>query len=227
MKTILNEWFFYFHKMKVIRLCVLLCFSSTSYSQNESDWGKLVESAHKIGYCLYNINQQFCDVHIAEYERLVEEASKVEPEEHYFVMREEWAKERVINWAERVSGWENKTKLKVENLLLFFKIPQDTIDEVPIATIETTFAFFVVNLEDDLKFSIKKRHKNVALNCSISHKVEPNMLWNILWREFMSGRLGLLKNNVEFTVFSHSKIRKKFRIFKRFFYRLKEEITSQ
>lgn len=215
--------------MKLLVAYLLFFATLGSFSQNTTNkqWDNILHSAHNLGYCLYNVNQQFCNAHIIKHEQLAKEMSTNELEINCFIMKEEWAKQRVENWAERVSGWKNRTKLSVENLVLFFRISQDNIGEVPIATIETASAFFVVNLEDDLKFFVRKSYKNIALNCVISHKQKPNILWNILWREFTSGRQGLLKNEVEFTVFSNSKIRRNFRIFKRHFYKIKEEITLQ
>ncbi|MBO6881429.1 hypothetical protein [Winogradskyella sp.] len=206
--------------MKSLITLLILFFCLTCYSLNNNDWDELIESAHDIGYCLYNVNKKFCNQHIEEYNRLVKETEDVEPEVHHFVMREEWAKNRVTTWAERVTGWEDRTNLDAKNLVLFFSIPQDLVGDIPIATVETASSFFVVNLEDDLKFSVDKSYKKIAMNCSISHKGKPNMLYNIFWREFMSGRLGLVKNEVEFTVSSGSKVKKKFRVFRRRFKRL-------
>ncbi|WP_412561504.1 hypothetical protein [Winogradskyella sp. MIT101101] len=206
--------------MKIFTTFLAFFYCFINYSQSTSEWNRLLESSHEIGYCLYNINQKFCSKHIEAYNHLVKETEDVEPEVHHFVMREEWAKNRVTTWAERVTGWEDRTKLDVKNLVLFFSIPQDLVGDIPIATVETVSSFFVVNLEDDLKFSVEKSYKKIAMNCSISHKGKPNMLYNIFWREFMSGRLGLVKNEVEFTVSSGSKVKKKFRVFRRRFKRL-------
>lgn len=208
-------------KFKIFYVSFFL--SLISFSQNNDEWNQLLESAHNIGYRLYNINQSFCDVHINEYNRLVKESAESEPEAHHFVMIEQWAKDRVINWVKRVTDWQDRSQLNVDNLLIFFRSTQDSVVEVPIATVETAASFFVVNLEDDLKFSVNKSYKKIALNCSIYHDKKPNILWNIFWREFMSGRHGLLKNKVEFTAFSNSRIRKKFRRFKRYFYRFKKQ----
>lgn len=200
-----------------------------SFSQNESEWNTLLESAHNIGYCLYNVNQHFCNEHIATLNRLITEAPEDEPEIHYFIMKEEWAKKRITEWAERVTKWENDTKLNNNKLVLFFDVNQYYIhfDSLRQIKSDSSFfghsSFFVVNLEDDLKFKINKSYKNLALNCSVYHNSEPNILFNIMWREFMSGRYGLLENKIEFGIASNSKIRKKFRIFKRRFYRFKKE----
>ncbi|WP_299125346.1 hypothetical protein [uncultured Winogradskyella sp.] len=215
--------------MKYLFFYGLFFFSVVSYSQTKEDWDKLLDSPHNIGYCLYNVNQQFCNEHIATQNRIISEASEDEPEIHYFVMEEKWARERVTEWAERVTHWENNTRLNKADLLLLFDINQYYIhfDLLRQIKSESSFfghsSFFVVNLEDDLKFKINKGYKNLALNCSIYHDSEPNMLYNIMWREFMSGRLGLLENEVEFGIASDFKIRKKFRRFKRCFYRFKKQ----
>lgn len=211
----------------------LLLIGLTSFSQNKDEWHQLLESAHNVGYCLYNVNQQFCNDHLATQNRLISEAPEDEPEIHYFVMEEQWAKERVIDWAERVTNWENDTVLNEDDLVLFFDVNQHYIHFDSLIHIKSDSEFFghsnffVVNFNDDLKFKINKRYKNLALNCSIYHDKEPNMLYNIMWREFMSGRYGLLENKVEFGMASDSKIRKKFRIFKRQFYRFKNEFYNE
>jgi hypothetical protein len=215
--------------MKFKILYVSLFLSFISFSQNKSEWNQLLEAAHNIGYCLYNINHQFCNKHIATQNRLIIEASEDESEIHYFVMKEQWSKERVTTWEERVNSWDTIPKVDKNNLILFFDINQYYIhfDFLRQVKSDSGFfghsSFFVVNLGDDLKFKINKGYKNLALNCSIFHDLEPNILYNIMWKEFMSGRYGLLENKVEFGIASNSKIRKKFRKFKRQFYRFKKQ----
>lgn len=218
--------------MKFKLSCISLFLGLLTFSQNNVEWDELLDSAHNIGYCLYNVNQQFCNEHIATQNRLVSEAPEDEPEIHYFVMEEQWAKERVEGWIERVTNWENDMTMNKANLVLFFDINQYYIHFDSLRKIKSDSgffgysSFFVVNLEDDLKFKINKGYKDSALNCSVYHDSEPNMLYNILWREFMSGRLGLLENKIEFGIASDSKIRKKFRIFKRKFYHFKSRILN-
>lgn len=209
--------------MKFKLFYISFFFYLTSFSQNKAEWSKLLESAHDIGYCLYNVNQEFCNDHIATQNRLINEMPEDQPEVTYFVMEQEWAKERVTEWAKRYTNWENSSQLNKNNLVLFFDINQSYIQFNSLREIKSHSSFFIVNLEDDLKFKINKGYKNLALNCSIYHDSEPNMLYNILWREFMSGRLGLLENKVEFGIASDFKIRKKFRVFKRAFYNFKKQ----
>ena len=74
---------------------------------------------------------------------------------------------------------------------------------------------------DNLQFKILEIYKKQAMRCAIFHKNKPNILFNNLWREFMSGRLGLIENKIEFAIYNEKKIQKKFKKFKRLFFKYK------
>ncbi|MEH6538211.1 MAG: hypothetical protein V7719_17575 [Psychroserpens sp.] len=198
--------------------CFLLLFSVSLCAQNNSHWEKLIESAHNVGFCLYNTEEVFCNIHQAKYDDLQKNRTDEEEELHYFVMKEDWAEYRVTDWAQRQS-------LSKASLVLFFNVNQGfESDFGGIATRPS--GFFVVSLGDTLNFKIKRSYKKQALSCSIFHKSKPNMLSNILWREFMSGRLGLIENKVEFLVYNNDNIKKKYKIFKKRFFKYQKRVRN-
>nr|WP_321237344.1 hypothetical protein [uncultured Psychroserpens sp.] len=199
-------------------LCLALLISMPVCAQNNSDWDKLIASAHAIGFCLYNTEEVFCDLHASRYDELEKKRNVEDEELHYFIMKEGWAKKRVADWAERQS-------LARETMVLFFDISQGF--ETDYGSIRhKPFGFFVVSLDDDLKFKVLKTYKKQAMSCAVFHESKPNILANILWREFMSGRLGLLDNNVEFLVYNEANIRKKFKVFKKRFFKYQKKVIN-
>ncbi len=193
-----------------IKVFSLLLFFNISHTQENRDtWKALKESAHEIGFCVYNVNESFCDEHKIAKAKYEEEASE-EEDVNYFVMKEEWAKKRMKDWAVKQALDENA-------LLLVFDIDQGYENRERKSYLKPNYKYFILNLKDNLEFKIEKRSKKKVFRCTISHKQKPNMLENSLWREFMTGRFGLLKKSVEFNVFSKSKVKRRLKSFKRHF----------
>lgn len=200
-------------KAKTFLLVFMIC--NTLQAQNNAVWNELKASVHKIGFCIYNVNEAFCKEH-KEARAKYEMESSEDEDVNYFAMKEEWAKKRV-------KGWAKKQMLDENALLLLFDIDQGYKYKFKKNRVKPNNKYFILNLKDDLSFKIKRLSKKQALKCAISHRSKPNMLENTLWREFMTGRLGLIKNNVEFNVLARSKMRKKIKAFKECFYAYREK----
>ncbi|WP_156112492.1 hypothetical protein [Lacinutrix jangbogonensis] len=176
-------------------------------AQSDSEWKKLIKSAHNIGFCVYNTNQVFCDLHKSRYQELEKNYSNEDKEFFYVTMKEEWAKKRVVDWAKNQS-------IAKEYLILLFDINQGFENDYDDYR-RARFGFFVINLKDDLQFEVLRIYDKQPIRCIVYHENEPNILCNSLWREFMSGRLGALEKKVEFLVYNKNK--RKFNIFKKRF----------
>jgi len=193
--------------MKIIIPLFLLLTISFGFAQNNSNWKALKKSAHDIGYCIYNVNEVFCSNHESiksKYEQELQE----EEELYYFVMKEDWAKQRVIDWAKQES-------LKNKYLVLFFDINQIYYLKEKDSNIRPNNSFFILDLEQEFEFKVFGKFKNKIIKCFLYQKTDDKILQNTFWREFMTGRLGLINNSVKFNMFSKSGIQKKYKRFKR------------
>jgi hypothetical protein len=182
----------------------LFLFSSLCYAQN-NNWDKLKKSAHSIGFCIYNINEPHCNKHEATLKKY-EENAKEDEDVYYFLLKEDWAKKRLTEWAEQQQG-------NLKTHILLFDINQGFKYRNELNSPKANSRFYILDLKDEL--TLKIGYKRYSL--TISHNNEPNILENSLWREFMSGRLGLLKKKIEFNAFSKSKPKKRLKVFKKRF----------
>jgi len=192
---------------------IIFLFSFSVYAQNNSEWKKLLSSAHQVGFCLYNSKDSFCNSHKFRFNELKENLKIEENDLHYFTMKEEWANKRLSDWVE-------VNNLPKESLVLFFNINQGFESDLGKIGNKPS-GFFIASLKDNLQFKILEIYKKQAMRCAIFHKNKPNILFNNLWREFMSGRLGLIENKIEFAIYNEKKIQKKFKKFKRLFFKYK------
>ena len=192
-------------------LWTLLLWTAIVGAQSNSNWNTLISSAHEIGYCLYHLDEVFCNAHLSRYNELLKNSESHEDELNYFTMKEEWARKRIEDWA-------NSQALPKASLLLFFNINQGFEGDTGKFN-SKPHGFFIVSLKNDLQFKVLNRYKKLALMCSIFHKDKPNILYNIMWREFMSGRIGLIENEVEFIVSNKHNINRYFKIFKTEFFK--------
>ena len=198
--------------MKLL-LSLFFC-SSLCYAQN-NNWNKLKKSAHNIGLCVYNINEAHCTEHETAQKKYEEKANEDE-DVYYFLMTKKWAKKRLTEWAKQQQG-DAKTQI------LLFDINQGFEYQSKSNNPKANNRFYILDLKDEL--TLKIGHKGYHL--IISHNNAPNMLENSLWREFMSGRLGLLKKEIEFSAFSKSNPKKRLKTFKKHFIRYKLHLLKQ
>jgi len=182
-------------------LLSLFLFSNLCFSQNNS-WTRLNKSAHAIGFCIYNINESYCNQHKVSLDKYKKEAKDKE-EVYYFLMKEDWAKKRVTEWAKQQQNNSNTQ-------ILIFDINQGFKHRNKNNSKKINNRFYIVDIEDEL--TLKIGHKGNSI--SISHN-KPNMLENSLWREFISGRLRLVKKKVELNAFAKSKPKKRQLLFKK------------
>lgn len=195
-------------------LLSLFLFSSLCYAQN-NNWDRLKKSAHNIGFCVYNINQTFCNAH-QSLKTKYEQETKEDEDVYYFLMQEDWAKKRITDWAEQQQG-NPKTHI------LLFDINQGFMHRNKSNSPKANSRFYILDLKNEL--ILKTGYKGYDL--TISHNNKPNILENSLWREFMSGRLGLLKKKIEFNAFSKSKPRKPLKVFKKRFIAYRTQLLKK
>ncbi|WP_452596658.1 hypothetical protein [Pontimicrobium sp. MEBiC01747] len=189
----------------------LILFSSLSYAQN-NNWAKLKKSAHAIGFCIYNINEAYCNEHKAI---LNKHEGEEDEEVHYFLMKEKWAKKRITDWAQ-----QQKSHAKTH--ILLFDINQGFKYKNKLNNKKTNNRFYIIDLKDQLILKIGYKKYNITISNN-----KPNILENSLWREFMSGRLGLLKKRIEFNAFSKSKPNRHLKKFKKHFISYRTNLLKQ
>ena len=224
--------FFYFHNcvmnalfMKTNKFIALLlgCLICASLNAQNDSWDAFKKAARDIGLCVYNVNEPFYNCQ----EGLMERAEQITPdslEVHYFIMKEHWAKRRTSEWAKSQG-------LEEDLLILFFDVGQDLElgqhEEEKLQTWQRSMPrmsngkFFIISLENDIKFKVRNHFSDIALNFKMYHSEKPNILENIFWREFMSGRLGLLKSDIDYTGYAKEDINEKFTEFKKQFFAYK------
>ena len=144
-------------------LLSLFLFSSLCYAQN-NNWDRLKKSAHDIGFCVYSINERHCNEHqdtLSKYENEADEDKDV----YYFLMKEDWAKKRITEWAKQQQG-DPKTHI------LLFDINQGFEYKTKQNRPRANRSFFILDLKDEL--TLKIGYKGYDL--TISHNNTPNML---------------------------------------------------
>lgn len=175
--------------------------------QIEQEWLNFTKAAHQIGFCVYNVNQAYCEDHQTEKELY---QSTQEEENEYFVMHEQWAEKRVIDWAKK----QNQPR---ESFLMIFDIRQGYTKSRSVEDKKPYRSFLVFNLSDSIKFQNFRVVDDHVAFCSIASNEESRMLENTQWREFMTGRLGRLTNMVTFSIVSESDVAKRYQTFLRGF----------
>ncbi|MFD0864075.1 hypothetical protein ACFQ1M_17810 [Sungkyunkwania multivorans] len=172
-------------------LCYILCAASFAIGFSQEDlkeWTGLKDAAHDIGFCVFHLDMPFCDAHIEELERRQEEAGE-DTDVYYFLMKEKWASKRIIDWAQR---FEHDGK----DGLLLFDIRQNRSPKNSKHYEKSSNNFMLFSLKDSIQFAPARRLSEDKVIVTVLAEKDATILENVLWREFMSGRLGLLSKKI-------------------------------
>ncbi len=173
--------------MKLSFLLALL-FSFLSFFQNQSDWENLKNAAHQLGFCVYRIDETYCKEHIGEYEKRQARGKEEEGEVHYFELKENWAKKRI----QKFSSFHERS---AKDFLMLFDVQQGPLPDSPDSY--SYHGFIIIDLKNEINF-IQIREDAKTAKCFIQSPNEYTMMENTLWREFMSGRLGIFSKKIHF-----------------------------
>lgn len=183
-------------KLKLV-IFLSFIFSNFSFCQSEKSnlsdsiaWESLKIVAHEIGFCIYHSSEKHCAEHSGELTKREKTASP-DLEVFYFEMKKEWAEKRLTEWSKR-------QEQPVENFLILFDVAQSKpSEETETETFNLFRGFVLIDLTDtiDFVFLEKKQARN---KMAIKSDGQNALMENVLWREFMTGRLGRFSNHIEF-----------------------------
>lgn len=200
-------------KRTSIITCFLVCvFCLKTHSQskkiNSETWNSFKESAHRIGFCIYQMQQEFCNKH-AKTKQELEKISLPESldEVYYFLINPNWANNRLSNLA----------KNNQSNYLILFDIDQKSFKKLYDST-KTSNSYnmlSIIDLKQEYQFKTY-RETDSLITFYISSNKKNSILTNTMWREFMSNRLGRLETEIEITL-NGINARKDYYNFKKYF----------
>jgi hypothetical protein len=206
----MKYFFLYFFLLTVLGL-------NCSFGQVSSkEWDHLISKAHDIGLCAYALNQNRCDLHDNEAQKRKQKTN--EEEVIYFVLKEEWAKNRIKKWAEKYDS-------KQENVLILFDIRQG---EYPVKSDKFKGGlngFLLFDLAEGPKVTVRQLDEH-TLRCSFKKEKGSPILYNYLWREFMTGRLGIIETSTQFDICTDGNTGKKYLEFKAAYSNYQKKITQ-
>jgi hypothetical protein len=173
-------------------MCFVVCSKHIHGQSNEINrdaWEKLRTSAQKIGFCVYHIQQEIG----TEQNDLTSKIEKLKTEENdieYFKLDSVWANQRIRNWAKKQSSKPN------ENIILF-DIDQGYLKQLDdtVRTSNSFKMFSILNLKHQYSFKIRQRSELESV-LYITPNKRQSILSNVLWREFMSNRLGRFDSEI-------------------------------
>ncbi len=190
-------------RLIVISLC-LISFSKSNSQDLFQKWGDLKVAAHQIGFCVYNTEMPFCNEHHAEKLKRQQEAG--EEEVDYFVMTEEWASQRISKWSER-------QKRDRESGVILFDIRQGKHPAGVTSNRKPYNSFVLFSLSDSIHFRNPRIISAHGAMVTVTCKEQGVILENVLWREFMTGRLGRLVKSTSFNILTKSDVKLEYQKF--------------
>lgn len=176
----------------IISFFTLKTYSQIKKSNNES-WITFKNSAHKIGFCVYHVQQEVCKEH-SQIKYELQKISNSESEVHYFELNSKWAKDRLTSLAENTAS-------KSEYYLILFDIDQGSFKKLydSTKTSNSHRKFSVFNLKDKFEFKMRRETSSRVDFYILSNRAS-SILSNTMWREFFSNRLGRLDSKIEISV---------------------------
>jgi hypothetical protein len=190
---------------KLILYFLAFTVSVQNFAQTRSGkWDQLQNSAHDIGFCVYNSVEKNCKEHVIDTVRMnaIESDDQDDP---YFTLSEEWANSRTLKWGE-------VNHVDAENYLLMFDIRQGYNPTKNEKFKQSLDGFMIINLLDSINFS-GRPIDNYVERCEINSVTGKGILECTMWREFMSGRGGRIAKIVRFDILSENNVRNTFKKF--------------
>ncbi|MFD1294977.1 hypothetical protein ACFQ5N_14125 [Lutibacter holmesii] len=187
------------HKSFIIVIYLIISFfNSKTYSQiehsNNELWLALKNSAHNIGFCVYNVQQEPCIEHLHIKNELEKISETPDTDINYFLLNPKWAKDRLTELSKN-----NNSKL--ENYIILFDIDQNSFKKLNDSTKTSNSykMFSIFNLNNEFEF---KTHRETVTHVTffILSNTTSSILSNTMWREFMSNRLGRLDSKIEISL---------------------------
>jgi|GEM_PF-1164316 hypothetical protein len=194
-------------------------FSNITFGQTEdkinSNWNNFKNAAHQIGFCIYHSSKNHCTDHSDE----LAEREKKETEDfdgYYFEMKKEWAQNRL-------QEWEKRQEQPAENFLILFDVAQKkSFEKSATETFNLFRGFILIDLTDTIDFTFQKKDLNLSM-MTIESDGKNALMENILWREFMTGRLGRFSPIINFKLIGKN-VESDFEKFKEAFFKFQKEI---
>jgi hypothetical protein len=185
-------------KKYFIVVCIIASFFfSESYAQSKKStdekWNLLQDSAHKIGFCIYQVNRGFCNKH-SDIKHQLEKISEPESDIYYFEMKSSWANKRLHELAKT-------KKSNSADYLMLFDIDQKSTKKLQDST-KTSNSYVKFSVFDlKYKYQFKDRQKTVSnVAFYISSNTKQTILTNTMWREFFSNRLGRFDTEIKISL---------------------------
>lgn len=173
------------------------------YSQiektNSKTWVAFKNSAHKLGFCVYHIQQEACEDH-SEVKDKLQNNSNPESEVYYYQLDSKWAKERLISLAKNNAS-------KLENYFILFDVDQGYFAKLydSTKTSNSYKMFSVFDLRDNFEFKTHRKSNSSIIFKIVSSRAN-SILTNTMWREFFSYRLSRLHSEIEVTLIGPTSI---------------------
>ncbi|MFY0624682.1 MAG: hypothetical protein JXR07_00185 [Reichenbachiella sp.] len=160
-------------------------------SQNQNEWQDFLNASHQIGLCAFRTNEASCQIHKKQTETRKNDALNEDME--YFSLNEQWAENRITNWAENRNGPK-------ENFVLLFDL-QQRLNPYPKERYQMPLdGFMILNMKREIKVIGRPVSEHV-LKITLSTD-SLGFLENRFWREFMTGRPGRIVESSTFDVIS-------------------------
>lgn len=185
-------------KKQFIVICIITAFVfSKSYAQSkkavDQRWNLLQEAAHKIGFCMYQVNRKICNKH-SEIKHQLEKISEPESDIYYFEIKSSWANKRLRDWAKT-------KKSNSADYLMLFDIDQKSSKKLSDST-KTSNSYVKFSIFDlKYKYQFKVRQKTASnVTFYISSNTKQSILTNTMWREFFSNRSGRIDTKIKISL---------------------------
>ncbi len=174
---------------KLPMLLCLLVYTQTASSQvrDPTHWDDLQSAAHALGVCVYQVGNAQCrehDVILTNHKEALEN-----DERYYFLLDSAWATRRIQDWATERSS-------DPMHYLMLLDADQGFERGPPKSRSTSSLPGMFALLDKRLSYQITSNGAGSDLSILLRTQ-QKTILSNTLWREFMSGRLGLMNERLE------------------------------
>lgn len=146
----------------------------------------LRDKAHAVGYCVLNEDNPYCQIHQAQADSIVNAHIKEDSDKevYYFLADSGWV-------LERISGFDSSFQTSGKNTALLFNVDQGFLGLNESGN-EIGFYVFDPNSLVNLQLQTENTVGQIRMRFA-----KQEVLTNVYWREFMTGRTGLLVNQIQ------------------------------